>query len=193
MMMAATGRSCCRIDDVIYAGIEGPAIPIKGCVKNWFNRWAPSMFFALFLICYLTATIPNAVLGNYTAFGSFVWMLILGFLFLSYDRYMPVEMKIDGSNVYINMGKCYIQPYLKLVNARIRKATKTDLESSRWPRCWCDEHNNGLNWAEYEPDINKLTCIQGDLVKGCQTFPAYVIIVPTIEGIDESVLSQMHA
>ena len=192
-MSCSHKNACCRINDAIYAGIEGPAIPIKGCVKNWFNRWVPSLLFAWFTICYLAATIPNAVFGNYGAFGSFIWMPVLGILFWSLDRYMPVEMKIDGSNVYINMGKCYIRPYLKLVNARIRKATKTDIESTRWPRCWCDNHNNGLNWAEDEQDMNKLTCIQGDLVKDCQTFPAYVIIVPAIEGIDESVLSQMHA
>ena len=192
MYHACTGRSCCRIDDGIYADVEAKAIPIKGCTKNWYNRWAPTLFFIYFLFCYLAACIPNAVLnGQYFWFGAFFWLFVMGFLHLSLANFIPTEMKIDGSNLYIKMGPNAVRPYLKLTNVRFRKPTKLDIQSCRWPRCWCGQNNNGLNWAEYETDYNKLTCIQGDLHDGCKNFPAFVIIVPAIDGIEE-VSNLMH-
>ena len=193
LRLCCTGRSCCRIDDQIYADVEAKAIPINGCTKNWYNRWAPTLFFIYFVICYLAGTIPNAVFGSYFMFGALFWLLVMGFLFLSLANYMPTEMKIDGSNAYIKMGSNTVRPYLKLTNVRFRKPTNIDIASCRWPRCWCDEHNRGLNWAEYETDRNKLTCIQGDLHEGsCSHYPAYIMIVPAIDGI-EDVSNLMHA
>ena len=190
--MCSRGRSCCFIDKVDYDYLESPAIPIEGCVKNWFNIWFPRISAACLLSSFIVAVAVNAVFGNYSAFGAYIWMLILAVIYMQYKNFIPCEMKVDGSNIYVKMGTCHIQPFVKLTNARIRKVQKLDLMSCKWPRCWCDEQLRGLNWAEYEADPANLTCLQGDWLYGCKLFPAYVFIVPRIEGVDSYVTSQLH-
>lgn len=189
------GRSsCCFIDNGEYDALDVQITSIKGCSQNWFNIWFPRLMTIFFVVCYLAAVIPTVILTEqYIAFGQNIWLLIMPAIFHEYTNFIPTEMKIDGSNIYIKMGSCRIQPYVKLTNARVRKVHKLDLMSCKWPRCWCNEHLHGLNWAEHlHGDTSKMSCIQGDFREGCATYPAYVMITPAIDGADEIVTSELH-
>lgn len=173
-----------RITQEMYDDLDGDSKQINGCVSNQFNTWFPVLKTLQWIAIYLIFAVP-AYLQNHLVYAIYL-TVFLAFIprNIFYYNWIPTEYKQDGVGIYVKMGGCISQPFCKLNNARLRGAKKSDLTHSVWLRWWFSPECRGQNWVSGgadETDLTKYTVIEGDLIDGWTTYPAFVFLVPNLD------------